>query len=50
MTFPTTRDKCSQDSSLERERRYINREDDPHFDPLDKLPATKSRRRSDGEP
>ena len=41
VTFTTTRDKSSQESSLERERRYINREDDPHFDPLDKTPGGK---------
>ena len=39
MTLPATRDKPSQEGLLERERRHINREDDPHFDPTDKTPG-----------
>ena len=35
------KDKPSQESLLERERRHINREDDPSFDPADKLPGKK---------
>ena len=41
MTLPATRDKPSQEGLLERERRHINREDDPHFDPTDKTPGDK---------
>ena len=41
MTLPTTRDKPSQEGLLERERRHINREDDPHFDPTDKTAGDK---------
>ena len=41
MTMPTTRDKHSEERSLERERRHINREDDPHFDPTDKTAGDK---------
>jgi hypothetical protein len=29
----------SQEGVLERESRHVNREDDPHFDPMDKLPG-----------
>ena len=36
-----SKDKASQESSAERERRHINREDDPNFDPTDKLPGDK---------
>ena len=39
MTFP--HDKPSQDGLRERERRHINREDDPHFDPTDKTAGDK---------
>ena len=31
----------SQEGVLERESRHVNREDDPHFDPMDKLPGDK---------
>ena len=31
--------KPSQEGVLERESRHVNREDDPHFDPMDKLPG-----------
>ena len=41
MTLPTTCNKPSQESSLARERRHINREDDPHFDPTDKTAGDK---------
>jgi hypothetical protein len=41
MTLPGTRDKPSEEGLLERERRHINREDDPHFDPTDKTPGDK---------
>ena len=41
MTMPTTRDKPSQEDPIERERRHINREDDPHFDPTDKTAGHK---------
>ena len=41
MTLPTTRDKPPQDGAVERERRHINREDDPHFDPTDKTAGNK---------
>ena len=40
MTAPTRRDKLSKEGLLERESRHINREDDPHFDPTDRLAAT----------
>ena len=33
--------KPSQEGVLARESRYVNREDDPHFDPLNKLPGDK---------
>ena len=33
--------KPSQEGVLERESRHVNREDDPHFDPMDKLPGDK---------
>ena len=36
MTVPPS-DKPSQEDAIERERRHINREDDPHFDPTDKF-------------
>jgi hypothetical protein len=36
-----SKDNTSQESSLERERRHINREDDPNVDPTDKLPGDK---------
>jgi hypothetical protein len=29
--------KPPQEGAAERERRHINREDDPHFDPTDKV-------------
>ena len=35
------KDKPSQESWIERERRHVNREDDPNFDPTDKLPGDK---------
>ena len=41
MTLPTTNDQPSQEGLLERERRQINREDDPHFDPMDKTAGDK---------
>jgi hypothetical protein len=41
MISPTTPDKPSQEGAIERERRHINREDDPHFDPTDKIPGDK---------
>ena len=41
MMLPTTRDKTSQECLRERERRHINREDDPHFDPTDKTDGDK---------
>ena len=41
MTSPTTRDQPSQEGLLERERRYINRDDDPNFDPTDKTAGDK---------
>ena len=41
MMLATTREKSSQEGLLERERRHINREDDPHFDPLDKTTGDK---------
>jgi hypothetical protein len=31
--------KPSQEGVLERESRHVNCEDDPHFDPMDKLPG-----------
>ena len=37
----TTRDQPSREGLLERERRHINREDDPHFDPTDKSASEK---------
>ena len=33
--------KPLQEGVLARESRYVNREDDPHFDPLNKLPGDK---------
>ena len=33
--------KPLQKGALARESRYVNREDDPHFDPLNKLPGDK---------
>ena len=41
MTLPAARDKPSQEGLLERERRHVDREDDPHFDPTDKTPGDK---------
>jgi hypothetical protein len=41
MILPATHDKPPQEGSIERERRYINREDDPHFDPMDKIAGDK---------
>ena len=41
MRWPTTRDQPSQEGLLERERRHINRDDDPHFDPNDKTSGDK---------
>ena len=41
MTLPTTCNKPSQEDPIERERRHINREDDPHFDPTDKTAGHK---------
>ena len=35
------KDKPSQESWIERERRHVNREDDPNFDPTDQLPSDK---------
>ena len=42
MTLPSTCNKPPQEGSLERERRHINREDDPHYDPTDKTAGDKS--------
>jgi len=39
MTLP--HDKPSQEGVRERERRHINREDDPHFDSTDKTAGEK---------
>jgi len=45
--FPFTAERTmsennpSQEGVLERESRHVNREDDPHFDPMDKLPGDK---------
>ena len=37
-----TRGKLLQEErAIERERRHINREDDPHFDPTDKISGNK---------
>ena len=33
--------KPPQEDLLERERRHINRDDDPHFDPTDKTSGDK---------
>jgi hypothetical protein len=33
--------KSSQEGLLERERRHINRDGDPNFDPTNKLPGDK---------
>ena len=41
MTSPTTRDKLAKEGPLRRESRHINREDDPHFDPTDKILGDK---------
>jgi hypothetical protein len=35
------KDKPSQDGALERERRHINRNEDPNFDPIKNLPGKK---------
>ena len=35
------KNKASQESWTERERRHINLEDDPNFDATDKLPGDK---------
>ena len=39
MTLP--HDTPKPESLRERERRHINREDDPHFDPTDKTAGDK---------
>ena len=41
MTLGTTGDKPSSEALRDRERRHINREDDPHFDPTDKTDGDK---------
>jgi hypothetical protein len=41
MTLPPTRDPLPQEGASARERRHVNREDDPHFDPLDKIAGDK---------
>jgi hypothetical protein len=35
------KDKPSQEGLLERERRHINRDEDPNFDPTKKSPGKK---------
>jgi hypothetical protein len=35
------RDTPPQEGAIARERRHINREDDPHFDPTDKIGGDK---------
>ena len=35
------KEKSSQEELLERERRHVNRDEDPSFDPTDKLPGDK---------
>ncbi len=35
------KEKPSQEALRERERRHINRDEDPSFDPTDKLPGDK---------
>lgn len=37
----STHDKPPQERAIDRERRHVNREDDPHFDPTDKIAGNK---------